>query len=84
MDGTYAHLRMGRGNTPWYSFADWKIAVANDLPWQILTSTYLGQVDFDLSDLIIHDGVIATGIGDIRIVSPKESFGTLHLDALQH
>jgi hypothetical protein len=81
MDNTYAHLVMRRHDTPWLSFADWKIALANDLPWQILTSTSLGQIDYDLSDIIVHDAVLATGIGDMRVVCPKEAFGTLHLQS---
>lgn len=79
MEETYAHLLMRRRATPWVSFADWKIALANDLPWQLLTSTSIGQIDFDLSDIIVHDAVLATGLGDIRVICPKEAFGTLHL-----
>jgi len=77
VEDTYAHLRMARAATPWYAFADWKIAVAKDLPWQLLISTHLGQVDLDLSSLIVHDAVIATGIGDVRVIAPQEALGLL-------
>jgi hypothetical protein len=76
---TYAHIKMNRASTSWLSFADWQIALAQDLPWQILLSTYLGQVALDLSDVIVHDAVVATGFGDIRFVAPPEAFGTMYL-----
>lgn len=77
--GVDAHLRFDRAATPWTSFADWQIRLADDLPWRILLSTSLGQTNADLSGLIINGGHIATGIGDIRVVCPSESFAPLHL-----
>ena len=74
---TYAHLKLFRSKTPWWSFADWKIALAQDLPWQILVSTHLGQATLDLSQMIVHDVVVGTGMGDVRIVCPKEAFNPL-------
>ncbi len=71
---TYAHLKLARSKTPWWSYADWKMAVAQDLPWQLLVTTHLGQASLDLSQLIVHDVVVGTGIGDIRLVCPKEAF----------
>ncbi|MDX1995722.1 MAG: hypothetical protein SF029_25285 [bacterium] len=79
MAENYAHLQMHRAATPWTAFADWKISLARDLPWQILASSHIGQLNCDLSDLIVHEVVLATGIGDIRMVSPKEAFRPLHL-----
>jgi hypothetical protein len=76
---TYAHLIMNRADTPWLCFADWQIGLAHDLPWQFLVSTYLGQVKADLSNLITHEAVIATGFGDIHLVCPPEAFSTLYL-----
>ena len=73
----YAHLIMDRASTPWLSFADWQIGLARDLPWQLLVSTHLGQVELDLSRIIVHDAFVATGVGDIRLVSPPEAFGPL-------
>lgn len=77
--GTHAHLRMDRAATPWMSFTDWEIGVARDLPWQILVSTHLGSVNVDMSELIVQDAVIATGIGDIRATLTKEALAPLHL-----
>lgn len=75
----YAHLKMDRANTPWLSFVDWQVGLAKDLPWQLLISTHLGQVDVDLSDLIAHEIIVATGLGDIRLVAPPEAFGPVHI-----
>lgn len=75
----HAHLRMFRSSTPWLSFADWQLGLARDLPWQILSTSYLGQVNMDLTGLIIQNVVVATGIGDIRLVCPYEAFEPLYL-----
>lgn len=75
----YAHIRLNRSDTGWLSFNDWHVGLAADLPWQVLVSTSLGQVNADLSDLIVHDGYIATGIGDIRLVAPHEALGPLYV-----
>jgi hypothetical protein len=77
--GTHAYVKMDRAATPWLSFADWQIGVARDLPWQVLVSTYLGQVNLDLSNLIVQSAVVATGFGDIRLVCPHEAFEPLRL-----
>ncbi len=79
IDQTYAHLKMLRKKTSLFSMADWRVGVANDLPWQVLVSASLGQVTLDLSQMIIHDGLIATGFGDIQLTAPPEAFGTIHL-----
>jgi hypothetical protein len=76
---THTTLRMHRAATPWLSFADWELGLALDLPWQLLISTNLGQVQLNLEGLIIQDAVIATGLGDIRLVCPQEAFGPLYL-----
>ncbi len=76
---TYAHIRLDRSDTGWLSFNDWRVGLAADLPWQVLVSTSLGQVNADLSDLIVHDGYIATGIGDIRLAAPREALGPLYV-----
>jgi len=73
----HASLKMDRATTPWLSFADWEMGLARDLPWQIFITTHLGQVNIDLSGLILQDATIATGIGDVRLVCPREAFGTL-------
>lgn len=74
---THTHLRMDRASTPWLSFADWEMGLARDLPWRVFISTHLGQVNLDLSNLIVQDGVIATGFGDIRLICPSEALGQL-------
>ncbi len=79
VDGVAAHLRFDRAATPWTSFADWQIRVADDLPWRVLVSTSLGQVNADFSGLILDGGHISTGLGDIRVVCPAESFAPLAL-----
>jgi hypothetical protein len=79
VQGNHAHLRMDRAATPWLSFSDWELGIARDLPWRVLISTHLGAVEADLHDLVIDEAVIATGIGDIRLTVPKESFAPLLL-----
>lgn len=81
VDDTHATLRMNRSATPWISFADWEMALARDLPWQIWISTSLGQVNLDLSSLIVQDALVATGIGDIRLIAPQESLGSLRVQS---
>lgn len=79
VDGNHATLRFHRSDTPWYSFADWQIVMARDLPWQVYVSTHLGQVTADLDGLIIQEALIATGIGDVRVVCPQEAFSPLQI-----
>lgn len=75
----FAQLRMDRAQTPWLSFADWRIGLAKDLPWRLLVSTSLGKVALDLDEVILQGGVIATGLGEIRLISPQESLGSITL-----
>jgi hypothetical protein len=79
VDETHAHLKLNRDMTPWLSFVDWQMALARDLPWQVYVSTSLGQVNADLSGLIMQDVLIATGIGDIRVICPQETFAPVVL-----
>lgn len=74
-----AHLKLDRAATPWFSFADWEMALARDLPWQILISAHLGQVKLDLSGLIIGEAIVGTGLGDIRVIAPREALSPLRL-----
>jgi hypothetical protein len=78
----HAHLRMERSRTPWLSFSDWEIGISQDLPWQIVVSSYLGQVSVDLSQAIIQNVLISTGIGDIHLIAPAESFEALYVRSL--
>lgn len=76
---TRAHIKMDRGATPWYSLADWEMGLSSDLPWRIFVSTHLGQVVLDLSSVITEEATIATGFGDIRLITPYEAFGPLQV-----
>jgi len=75
----YAHIKLDRGATPWFNFADWQVGLATDLPWQLLISTHIGQIELDMAGLIIHEAIIASGIGDMRITAPYEAFKPLYL-----
>ena len=66
--GDHAHLVMQRGQTWPFSLADWEIGLAKDLPWNLLISAHLGEVDVDLRGLQIDQAHLATGIGDVRVV----------------
>ncbi len=79
VQNNYAHLKMERAATPWFTFADWQVGLARDLPWQLLVSTSLGQVNVDCSGLILQDAVLATGFGHIRFISPSEALGPVYL-----
>lgn len=76
-DDNHANLRMDRAATPWLSFADWHVSLAKDVPWSLFVTTHLGQVQLDLSGVILQRGVIATGFGDVRVVCPEEAFEPL-------
>lgn len=78
----HANLSMERSKTPWLSFANWEMGISQDLPWQIVISSYLGQVNADLSNLIMQNALISTGIGDIHLVAPPESFETIYIRSL--
>lgn len=78
-EGLHAHLRLERSRTAWLSFADWEMGIARDLPWQLYASTNLGQINLDLSELVIQEVEAATGFGDIHLVCPSEAFGMIKL-----
>ncbi len=75
----HAHLVMDRSKTPWLSLNDWEMGIARQMPWELFISTHLGQVNLDLSSLIIQTVLVATGFGDIHLVCPPEAFGSLKL-----
>jgi hypothetical protein len=77
VDRDHANLKMDRAATPWLSFADWRVALARDLPWSVFVSTSLGQAQLDLSGLIVQRAIVATGFGDIRVVCPEEALEPL-------
>lgn len=79
VEGTHAQLRMNRTATPFFSFSPWTVALARDLPWKLYVTTHLGQVNLDLSGLIIDGGVIGTGFGDIQLVMPTEALSPIYI-----
>lgn len=76
---THTHLVMNRASTPWYSLSSWEMGLARDLPWQVFVSTHLGQINLDLADVIVNEAVLASGIGDIRVIAPLEALGTIQI-----
>ena len=78
----HAYLTMERSQTPLLSFANWEMGVSQDLPWQMVISTYLGQVTSDLSHVIMQNALISTGLGDIHLTAPSEAFEALYVRSL--
>ncbi|MCC7451945.1 MAG: hypothetical protein IT324_31350 [Anaerolineae bacterium] len=66
--GSHARLSMQRGQTWPFSQADWEIGLAKDLPWKLLISAWLGELDLDLRGLRVEETNAASGIGDVRLV----------------
>lgn len=77
VEDNHAWLRFDRASTPLFALADWELALARDLPWELRLTTWLGAVDLDLSGLIVQSALVATGFGDIRITCPQEAFEPL-------
>ncbi len=69
----HARLVLQRGQTWPFSLADWEIGLAKDLPWTILVSAYLGELDVDLRGLRVEQANVASGIGDVRVVASDVS-----------
>jgi hypothetical protein len=67
----HATLRMERGQTWWLSLADWDVGLANDLPWSVLVSSYLGQMDVDLRGLIVERAYVIRSAMSRSRVPPK-------------
>ncbi len=67
--GDHARLFMQRGQTWPFSQADWEIGLAKDLPWSLLISAHLGEIDVDLRGLQIDQANLASGIGDVRVIA---------------
>lgn len=83
-----AAIVMRRRQTWLFSLADWEVGLAKDVPWTMLISTHLGQLDIDLRNIETEQAHIATGFGDIRIVCTEKvnsriftrsSFGDIRL-----
>ncbi len=69
--GTHARLTMQRGQTWLLSLADWEIGLAQDLPWSLLVSTHLGEIDADLTGVTLERAHFGTGLGNIHLVAPE-------------
>lgn len=79
VDGVHTQLTMHRKQTPWFSYADWDMLIAQRLPWQFFITTHLGQVALDLAEGIVSDVKVGTGIGNIDVITPYECLDTIYL-----
>src|SRR5690606_17092764 len=66
----------------------WEVGLAQDLPWNLLISAHVGQLDVDLRGLEVKQAYIASGIGDVSVICPaalegtffaRSTFGDVHL-----
>lgn len=71
----HATLHMQRGQTWWLSLADWDVGLANDLPWEVLISSHLGELDADLHDLHVERAYISSGFGSVKVTCPRQAQG---------
>jgi hypothetical protein len=73
----HASLRMQRGQSWWLSLAHWDVGLANDLPWGVLISSYLGHLEADLHGLTIERAYVSSGIGNVSVACPRRAAGTV-------
>jgi hypothetical protein len=73
----HASLRMQRGQSWWLSLAHWDVGLANDLPWGVLISSYLGHLEADLHGLSIERAYVSSGIGNVSVACPHHAAGTV-------
>lgn len=81
VDGVHTQLAMRRQHTPWFSYTDWDMLIAQRLPWQLLVTSHLGQVTLDLAEGIVSNVKVATGIGNIHLVTPYEALEDIRLSS---
>lgn len=74
----HATLRMQRGRTWWLSLADWDVGLAQDLPWGLLVSSYLGRIEVDLRGVAVDRLYAASGFGDVNVACPESAPGILY------
>lgn len=74
----HARVRMQRGHTWWLSMADWDVGLAQDLPWEILASSYLGELEFDLRGLLVRRAYLASGLASVTLTCPEEAEGPIY------
>lgn len=73
-----ATLRMQRGQTWWLSLADWDVGLAQDLPWEILVSSYLGRLEVDLRGLQVDRAYVSSGLGSVHVACPDQAEGPVY------
>jgi len=78
----HVHLKMERNATPWLAFADWEMGLSPDLPWQVVMSSYLGQITADFSQIMTQNALISTGMGDIHLTAAPEAFESLYVRSI--
>jgi hypothetical protein len=81
VDGVHTQLTMRRQHTPWFSYTDWDMLIAQHMPWQLLITSHLGQVNLDLAEGIVSNVRVATGIGNIHLVTPYEALDDIYLSS---
>ena len=72
-----AALSMQRGQTWFLSMADWEVELAQDLPWTVLASAHIGQIDVDMRGLAIRRGYFASGLGNVRLICSDRGGGPI-------
>lgn len=82
VDGVYTQLTMRRQHTPWFSFANWEMSIAQGLPWQVLLTSNLGQVSIDLAGGIVSTVKVATGIGNVDLIAPYEALENIQVSSV--
>jgi hypothetical protein len=70
-----ATLRMQRGQTWWLSLADWDVGLAQDLPWGMLISSYLGRLEIDLRSVHVERAYVSSGLGSVTVACPAFADG---------
>jgi hypothetical protein len=74
-----AALRLWRGKTWWLSLADWDVGLADDLPWSLLISSYLGRLEIDLRGLSIDRAYVTSGLGNVTLACPNRPAGPIRV-----
>ena len=72
VNDAHALVRMDRAEVGWNSLIDWEARLVQNVPWGIYVSTSTGQQIIDLSDLVLAEAHLASGIGAIRLTLPRE------------
>lgn len=75
----HATLVMQRGETWLFSLADWDVSLAQDIPWKLLMSAHLGELQADLRGLQLERAHLATGIGNIKVICPDREAGPIYI-----